>query len=161
MIAVADTSPLNYLVLIDEIELLPILFERILAPHEVLRELAHPRASLKVREWTEHPPAWLQVEAVRGSTANHQLIGLDAGEREAIQPAFEANIGTVLIDEAQGRSVAQALGLEVRGTLAILERAARLGKIDFRRALGKLSQTSFRISTEVQQAFLAPNLKAL
>jgi predicted nucleic acid-binding protein len=156
MTAVADTSPLNYLVLIDEIELLPIIFERILAPHEVLRELAHPKTSLKVREWIERPPAWLEVRKVSSITAP-KLMGLDAGEREAIQLAFEANIGTVLLDEAKGRNVAQTLGIEVRGTLAILERGARLGKTDFRQALGKLQQTSFRISTEVRQAFLARN----
>ena len=33
MIVVADTSPLNYLVLIDEIDLLPAIFGRVLLPH--------------------------------------------------------------------------------------------------------------------------------
>jgi len=139
-----------------KIELLPLIFERILAPQEVLRELAHPKASIKVREWIERPTAWLEVGKV-SSITTPKLMGLDAGEREAIQLAFEANVGTVLIDEAQGRNVAQALGLEVRGTLAILERGARLGKTDFRQALGKLLQTNFRLSAPVYRAFLARN----
>jgi hypothetical protein len=39
MIVVADTSPLNYLVLIGEIELLAALYQKVLIPEEVLREL--------------------------------------------------------------------------------------------------------------------------
>ena len=42
MIIVADTSPLNYLVLIGEIELLPSLFGQVIIPHAVLAELANP-----------------------------------------------------------------------------------------------------------------------
>ena len=40
MIVVADTSPLNYLVLIDAIDVLPSLFGEVYAPPEVIRELA-------------------------------------------------------------------------------------------------------------------------
>jgi hypothetical protein len=41
MIVVADTSPLNYLVLIDEVGLLPALFGQVLFPQAVFRELQH------------------------------------------------------------------------------------------------------------------------
>jgi predicted nucleic acid-binding protein len=44
MVAVADTSPLNYLILIDEIGLLPGLYRRILVPKAVLAEMVHPDA---------------------------------------------------------------------------------------------------------------------
>ena len=156
MIAVADTSPLNYLVLIDEIHLLPALFEKILVPRAVLQELAHPKASLKVRGWIEHLPAWLEVCDVT-SIANGALLGLDFGECQVIQLALERNLSTVLIDEAEGRRKAKTLHLEVRGTLGILERGARLGKADFRQALSRLQRTSFRISPHVHEAFLRRN----
>jgi len=39
MIVVADTSPLNYLVLIDEIDLLPAIFGQVLLPQAVFQEL--------------------------------------------------------------------------------------------------------------------------
>ena len=45
MIVVADTSPLNYLVLIDEIDLLPAIFAQVLFPHAVFEELRHPKTS--------------------------------------------------------------------------------------------------------------------
>ncbi|MGH9949283.1 MAG: hypothetical protein ACRD6X_19090 [Pyrinomonadaceae bacterium] len=42
MIIVADTSPINYLVLINEIDILPGLFEQITIPQAVFEELNHP-----------------------------------------------------------------------------------------------------------------------
>jgi predicted nucleic acid-binding protein len=44
MIVVSDTSPLNYLVLIQRAEILPSLFGRIIAPPAVMGELQHPGA---------------------------------------------------------------------------------------------------------------------
>jgi predicted nucleic acid-binding protein len=41
---------------------------------------------------------------------------------KAIQLALELGVGTVLIDEADGRQLAERLHLEARGTLGILER---------------------------------------
>jgi predicted nucleic acid-binding protein len=64
MIAVADASPLNYLALIDEINLLPAVFQ----------ELQHPRSSPKVRQWVAHLPAWSEVRTV-GSVADTSLTG--------------------------------------------------------------------------------------
>jgi predicted nucleic acid-binding protein len=43
MIAVVDTSPICYLILIGEIDLLPKLFNQVLAPQAVLAELLHPK----------------------------------------------------------------------------------------------------------------------
>jgi predicted nucleic acid-binding protein len=92
------------------------------------------------------------------SAPNPALLGLDKGEREAIQLALELGVSTVLIDEAEGRRVAVRLHLEVRGTLGILERAATLGRINLHAALLKLEQTSFRISPAVRAALLTRNL---
>ncbi len=63
----------------------------------------------------------------------------------------------MLIDEVDGRRQAERLHLEVRGTLGILERAAKLGRINFREALSKLQQTNFRVSPAVRTAFLKRN----
>jgi len=156
MIAVADTSPLNYLIQIDEIDLLPALFGHLSLPQAVLQELQHPKTPKRVQEWILHPPEWLAVRTV-ATTPNPALMRLDLGERETIQLALELNMNTVLIDETEGRRIAESLGLEVRGTLGILERGAKLGRIDFRSALRKLEQTTFRISPVVRAAFLTRN----
>ena len=156
MIVVADTSPLNYLLLIDEIDLLPTLFGHVLIPIAVLRELKHAKTALRVRQWVENPPSWFEVRFAT-SALNPALIGLDEGEREAIQLALDLNVSTILIDEAEGRRTAENLHLEVRGTLGILEHGARLGKTNLRHVLSKLDQTSFRMSPAVRAALLARN----
>jgi hypothetical protein len=51
MIAVTDTSPLCYLILIGEIELLPKIFSEVLAPQAVIAELHHEDAPAAVRAW--------------------------------------------------------------------------------------------------------------
>jgi len=83
MIVVADTSPLNYLVLIEEIDLLPTLFGTVLIPQAVFQELQHPRTSQQVKDWIMHPPAWLELRTVT-STPSAAIMILDPGEREAI-----------------------------------------------------------------------------
>ena len=156
MIVVADTSPLNYLLLIDEIDLLPAIFGQVLLPRAIFQELQHPKTSPTVRQWVAHLPAWLEVRTV-ASVANPALMALDAGEREAIQLALELGVSTVLMDEADGRRQAERLHLEVRGTLGILERGAHLGETNLREALSKLEQTNFRMSPAVRAALLKRN----
>ena len=85
------------------------------------------------------------------------MLRLDAGERDAIQLALELNISTVLIDEIEGRKAAASLGLEVRGTLGILERGAKLGRVNLLVALQRLEKTNFRISPELRAAILKRN----
>jgi predicted nucleic acid-binding protein len=158
MIVVADTSPLNYLLLIDEIDLLPAIFGHVLLPRAVFQELQHPKTSSVVRQWIIDLPAWLSVRTV-ASVSNPELTRLDAGEREAIQLALDLGVSTVLIDEAEGRQLAEKLHLEVRGTLGIIERGAHLGRTNLREALSKLEKTNFRISPAVRAALLKRNLQ--
>ena len=156
MIAVADTSPLNYLIQIDAIDLLPFLFGQVVVPTAVVSELQHSNAPSKVRDWISHPPDWL-LKRSASTTPGTVLQRLEAGERDAIQLALELNISTVLIDEMEGRQVAASLGLEVRGTLGILERGAKLGRVDLGVALQRLGQTNFRMSPELRAAILRRN----
>jgi len=52
---VADTSPLNYLILIDHINLLPQLYGRVLIPESVLQELSAIETPQIVRNVTRQP----------------------------------------------------------------------------------------------------------
>lgn len=62
-VVVADTSPLNYLILIDAIELLPRLYGKIVIPAEVMHELTDGGAPGRVSEWAMHCPEWLEVRS--------------------------------------------------------------------------------------------------
>jgi predicted nucleic acid-binding protein len=62
MIAVADASPLCYLVLIGEINLLPKLFLHVVVPRAVVTELLHEDAPEALRTWASNPPGWIGVK---------------------------------------------------------------------------------------------------
>jgi len=64
MIVIADTTPLNYLILIDLTHILSELFGQMVIPQAVLNELQSPQAQDEVREWFAHRPDWLVVREV-------------------------------------------------------------------------------------------------
>ncbi|HEY6137176.1 MAG TPA: hypothetical protein VI670_05365 [Thermoanaerobaculia bacterium] len=51
MIVVADTSPLLYLILLGHEQVLPALYERVIAPRAVISELSHAGTPQAVRDW--------------------------------------------------------------------------------------------------------------
>ena len=69
MIAVTDASPLCYLVLIGEIDLLPKVFTRVVVPEAVIRELLHEDAPRAVRDWASDLPQWLGRERLSMSSS--------------------------------------------------------------------------------------------
>jgi len=56
MIIVADTSPINYLVLIGLQDILPTLFGQIIIPEGVLAELQAPATPSVVGQWIANRP---------------------------------------------------------------------------------------------------------
>ena len=140
-LVIADTSPVNYLILIGHIDLLPRLFERVVLPGAVQNELSNPVAPPAVQRWIANPPAWLEVVEADGVDA---IAGLHKGEAAAIALAESLHADLLLIDEREGSRVAKKRGLRVTGTLGILDLAAVRGMIDFDQAIQILERTSFR-----------------
>jgi predicted nucleic acid-binding protein len=146
MTVVADTSPLNYLVLIEAIDVLPALFQRVTVPPYVVTELRHAGSPEAVRQWAQSPPAWLEIRPL----ANPLLpMNLGPGEAEAITLALELRADKLLVDDRGARKAAAGFGLTVVGTLAVLAEAGQAGRIDFDQALRRLSATTFRIHPSV------------
>ena len=152
--AVADTSSLRYLVLINAIEILPRLFEGVFVPDIVHAELRHTHAPAMVRRWADAVRPWLTVVPTP-SVQDADLRSLDAGERAAIALAAEIHPDLVLIDERAGVAVARARGLAVTGTLGLLERAAQRGFADLPTAFAALKATNFHVRHELLDALLA------
>ena len=148
MIVIADTSPLNYLILIGEVNVLPALYGRVFVPPSVCDELQRARASERVRTWIAQPPHWLEVRATT-RTPDAQLIRLDAGERDAILLAEELGADQLIIDETRGRREARRRQLPFTGTLGVLAAAAENGLLDLRSAVDRLRLTSFHIAKEI------------
>jgi len=156
MIVVSDTSPLNYLVLIDLQHILPDLFERILIPAAVRDELQSAGAPEPIARFMAAAPALLEIREV--SEVDPRLQQLDPGEREAITLAA-LSAGSVLIDERKGRLAARERGLAVSGTLGVLDLAARRGLVNLSDALRLLEGTTFRVSPRLLRLIRARESK--
>jgi predicted nucleic acid-binding protein len=153
MIVVADTTPINYLILIEEIEVLPKLYGRVVIPPAVREELMRPRAPTRVQEWMNEPPDWLEILSPT-VTVDSSLAKLDAGERDAIALAEELSADQLIVDELLGRREAERRSLPVIGTVGVLREAAELGLLDLRSAFKRLRQTSFHVSPAILASLL-------
>jgi predicted nucleic acid-binding protein len=155
MLVVADTSPINYLVLLEHTALLPRLYTRVILPPAVIRELLDPEAPEVVRHWAAALPPWCEVRRPASLSESEALGHLGAGEQEAIILAQELRADILLIDEEDGRRAALARALTITGTIGLLERGAERGLIDLPSTLSRLLTTSFRVRDEIVQAALA------
>lgn len=152
MIVVADTSPINYLLLINQIDLLPRLFQQIIIPDVVRDEMLAPDAPPVLQQWIANPPDWLTVQTA--PVIDTTLNTLDPGEQAAITLAQTLPADLLIIDERLGRRIASGRGIPVIGTLGILDDAASQGLINLAEAIAQLQQTNFRISRRIIQALL-------
>lgn len=153
MIVVSDTSPLCYLILIGQIDLLRRLYGQVVIPQAVQEELADERSPDQVQQWIAQPPDWLTIQSV-SLQPDGALEVLDLGEQAAILLVEQLGADLLIVDELVGRQAAQSRGLRVIGTLGILEEAGRLGWLDLPIVLDQLQQTTFRVSNALIQQIL-------
>ncbi len=159
MITVSDTSPVHYLILIGQVELLPELFEAILIPEAVAIEMRHPKAPIEVREWIASPPNWVSIRKPK-----HEYVpkasGLGSGEIAAIALAIEVNADALLTDDRAAIREGRNSNLTVLTTFAVLELAAIKNLTNFEEILDILAHTTFRMPPdEVVNEYLRRNLE--
>jgi predicted nucleic acid-binding protein len=152
MLIVSNTSPINYLVLIEAVEVLPALHQRVAIPVAVLEELRAAATPGAVRAWARNPPQWLEI--LRPTSApDERLAQLGRGERGAILLAQELN-ATLVIDEVKAYREAKRRNIPTLRTLGILDMAAERGLIDLTQAVERLRQTNFRVRPEILDQLL-------
>lgn len=149
IVVVSDTSPINYLVLIGHIEVLPAIFGKVLIPIAVYEELKQDGAPPAVRTWISSRPGWVEV---RKPTFVDESMDLGKGEMEAISLAKETGADLLLIDERKGSQAARDRHLKTAGTLAVLDRSDSLGLLDFEQAVRKLLSTNLRVRARKKEA---------
>jgi predicted nucleic acid-binding protein len=147
MIVVADASPIRYLARIGAIDVLAPLYQSVILPQTVERELQHNNTPAAVRTWIAQPPAWCEVRP--DPPADPTLAFLDPGERAAITLAIAINADGLLIDDHDGREEAKHRRLHITGTLGVLGTAHLAGLVNFETALEQLRHTNFYISDAV------------
>ncbi len=151
MIVVCDASPLNILVFVGEIELLPKLFAEVIVPPAVVRELTHQRTPDVVSRFIRSKPNWLVVRAP--TIADPLLTGMGAGEIEAIRLGRELKADLLLVDDRKARRAATARGLAITGTLGVLDAASQRGLVQLSTVIPRLRATMFRIADKlIEQA---------
>lgn len=141
-VVVSDTSPLQYLILTQAVESLPHFFDRVYIPTAVAVELKHASSPSAVRDWIASLLSWAIIQSVSPVNLG---VKLGSGEVEAISLALALKVQAVLIDDQKAKLAARRLGLDVVGTLTVLERAAGNGYIDLKAALSALRRTSFHV----------------
>jgi uncharacterized protein len=156
MIVVSDTSALSNLAIVDHLWLLEAIYQTVIIPDAVARELAA----------ASYPavPAILQLDWIQTrSLANSQLVdqlqqerGLDVGEASAITLALELQADDLLIDERLGRQEAIRLGLSIIGILGILLIAKQRSLIPQVQPVmdALINQAGFRVSPQLYQHVL-------
>jgi predicted nucleic acid-binding protein len=155
MTVVADSSPLNYLILIDHTQILPKLFRQVLVPEGVFRELQNPGTPSKTALWIADRPDWLVVQKPVAIAEDAALGKLGVGEREAITLSLQYRPGVILlIDDGKGRREASRLQIRAFGLLGILDMAATRSLIDLPNTIERLIQTSFYVTPMLLKTLL-------
>jgi predicted nucleic acid-binding protein len=152
-VAVINAGPLVALSLAGQLELLPILFHRILIPRAVYQEVAIDglgRAGAAMLTDT----MW-RSRVVDAPEPDPLLIAeLDRGEAEVIALANALQPCLAVIDEKRGRRIAsQVYGLSVKGTAGIMVEAYRRGHIqDLRGILEGMKHDGYFLANAVIEA---------
>jgi len=148
MIVVSDTSALTSLLQIGLEEILCRLFDRVVIPEAVERELLRDHSIL---------PPFVEIARVSDRRVVERLSrALDLGEAEAIALILERRGDLLLIDERKGRRVALQEGVPVIGLLGVLVEAKRRGLIQsLRETVTRLQhKAGFRISDTLKARIL-------
>jgi uncharacterized protein len=132
VIVLADSSPLITLARARYFELLHAFYGEVVVSREVHDEITVAGAGLLGADEMQQA-SWIRVQPNPSESSPEvkaACAGLGAGERSIIYLASALTADLVLIDEERARRGAKTVGLNVAGSIAVLERGARLGMID-------------------------------
>lgn len=157
MLVVSDASPVNVLIRIGQMGVLPVLFKAVVVPTAVAEEMTRPSTPQIVRDWMAHPPNWFSIRTP--SSPTNPTILRHRGERDAIRLAQEIHADALLLDEEKARTEALALGVAVIGTVGVLQRAADQGLITNLKAVhDQLRQAKFHVHEKILHDSLTRHL---
>jgi predicted nucleic acid-binding protein len=150
---VSNTSPLLYLHQLEQLDLLPSLYSKVVVPQSVVEELDAGRAGgHDVPAVTALP--WIEVVSSPNLALLALATDLGRGETEAIAVAHERR-ALLILDDALARRHAGLLGLECTGTLGVLLKAKAVGHLTRVAPLvGRLVELGFRLHPRTRDAVL-------
>ncbi len=147
---VSDSSPLNYLALLSDFELLREIFGMLFIPPAVFREVAESATGLPVQAAVSAALGqWISVTAAPDPGYVQVLMSeyrLDLGESEAILVAEDLHTA-LLMDEQRGVRCARMRGITVIRTPLIYADAKILGLVgSVREKLDQLRGKGFHLA---------------
>jgi len=129
VIVVSNTSPLTNLAAIGQLDMIRQLYGQLHIPIGVWNELNANGVAWPGRDEVMES-SWISRERVKDiHLVNVLRNDLDRGEAETIALAVEIHADLVLLDEKEGRRIAQRLGLRVSGVVGLLVLAKSQGKL--------------------------------
>ncbi len=137
MIVVADSSPLIVLAKLNCLHLLHRLFDHLCISAEVHYEVVVAGAGLPGASEVAQSE-WIKVTPLNDKTslpAAQARFGLGAGELSTIFLGKELSADVILLDDLKARQLAKQEGLEVRGSVGLLETFYRQGHVSDLRAI--------------------------
>ncbi|HQR34551.1 MAG TPA: DUF3368 domain-containing protein [Blastocatellia bacterium] len=147
MIVISDTTPLRYLIEIEQVHILETLFGKIIIPEKVAEELQHPKTPHQVKSWMQALPDWLEVRKADLTFFTPQKK-IDDGEREAFALALELNADAVLLDDKYALTEAKRLNLQTIALFTLFEIAAARNLINLPQTIEAIRRTNFRLPPE-------------
>lgn len=159
MIVVADTTPIITLMKLQRLNLLEKLFETVFLPNAVYEELI-ANSKYPVEKQMIAKASFLErleVSDRQSIKILREVVGLDAGESEAIALAEEKSADLLIIDERKGRRVAKQMELKIIGTIGILLQAFDckiLSKMEILSCVEELKYSNIRISDSLFELIL-------
>ena len=159
MTIISDTTPIISLIKINRLDLLEKLFEEVLIPEAVYRELT-TNALFENEAKIVKTSSFLKTSSVQNRKSLQLLqavSGLDDGESEAIILADELKSDVRIMDERKGRKVAEKLGIKITGTVGVLLQSYSENMIssdEIKTYLDQLKNSNIRLSESLIQKAL-------
>ncbi len=120
MKVVSDSTILIYLTKINSINLLKNLFDKIIIPEEIYKEIIEGKKYGKNEDLIIEKLIEERFIIIKKPKSTIEIENLDKGEKACIEICKELNISTILIDEKEGFAISQLFGLTPIRTTSIL-----------------------------------------
>jgi hypothetical protein len=154
---ISDSSPLIAFHKKNELDLLKLLFNKLIIPQAVYDELTSgnnfKNQQKRLKKAIEE--GWIIVKKLKEFKLPD--LNLGKGEKQAINLCLELKNSLLLIDEKKGSSIAKTFGINTLGTLGILlliKKKKIKSKDQIFENLNNLLKENFYLSSEVITLFL-------
>ncbi len=125
-LTISNTSPLLYLHLVKQLDLLSRLYGEVFVPPAVEAELrAGAERGVNVPEIAALP--WLRIMTLGSDTSIPLVTDLGAGEAEVIALGLEKPNSRLILDDTLARRIARLHKLQFTGTVGIIVKAKQAG----------------------------------